>query len=138
MGATSSSLSELPNNQYLRRLASTDAIDPMDPFWNQLLSFSFRIPVNSSDARLLEESTESIARTFALNNCHTGNLGSLIHNFLIRAGELKESAQCEDNIFIWQTYNALFIIRSLCKYFVESLSEELLLHQFDVLPPKPD
>ncbi|GFO41736.1 dymeclin-like [Plakobranchus ocellatus] len=138
MGATSSSLSELSNNQYLRRLASTDAIDPMDPFWNQLLSFSFRIPVSSSDAKLLEESTESIARTFALNNCHTGNLGSLIHNFLIRASELKESAQCEDNIFIWQTYNALFIIRSLCKYFVESLSEELLLHQFDVLPPKPD
>jgi len=138
MGATSSSLSELSTNEYLRRLAGTESIDPMDPFWNQLLSFSFQIPVNSSDAKLLEESTESIARTFALNNCHTGNLRALIHNFLIRASELKASAQCEDNIFIWQTYNALFIIRSLCKYFVEHLSEELLVHQFDCLPPAAD
>ncbi|XP_059158576.1 dymeclin-like isoform X2 [Physella acuta] len=138
MGATSSSLSELPNNEYLKRLSSQEAIDPMDPFWNQLLSFSFQIPVNSSDAKLLEESTDVIARNFALNNCHTGNLRALIHNFLIRASELKASAQCEDNIFIWQTYNALFIIRSLCKYFVEHLSEELLLHQFDCLPPKPN
>lgn len=46
MGATSSSLSELPNNEYLKRLSSQKAIDPMDPFWNQLLSFSFQIPVN--------------------------------------------------------------------------------------------
>ncbi|BFZ14111.1 hypothetical protein BsWGS_17150 [Bradybaena similaris] len=138
MGATSSSLNELSSNEYLKRLSGQEAIDQMDPFWNQLLSFSFQIPVNSADARLLEESTEVIARNFALNNCHTGNLRSLIHNFLIRASELKASAQCEDNIFIWQTYNALFIIRSLCKYFVEHLSEELLLHQFDCLPPKPD
>lgn len=138
MGATSSSLSELPSNEYLKRLSSQEAIDPMDPFWNQLLSFSFQIPVNSSDARLLEESTAVVARNFALNNCHTGNLRSLIYNFLIRASELKASAQCEDNIFIWQTYNALFIIRSLCKYFVEHLSEELLLHQFDCLPPESD
>nr|KAI8752104.1 dymeclin-like [Biomphalaria glabrata] len=138
MGTTSSSLSELPNNEYLKHLSSQHPIDPMDPFWNQLLSFSFQIPVNSSDAKVLEESTEIIARNFALNNCHTGNLRALIYNFLIRASELKASAQCEDNIFIWQTYNALFIIRSLCKYFVEHLSEELLLHQFDCLPPKQD
>ncbi|XP_012945057.1 dymeclin, partial [Aplysia californica] len=138
MGATSSSLSELSSNEYLRRLSGPEPIDQMDPFWNQLLSFSFQIPVSSSDARLLEESTDSVARSFALNNCHTGNLRALIHNFLIRATELKASAQCEDNIFIWQTYNALFIIRSLCKYFVEHLSEELLLHQFDCLPPNPD
>lgn len=38
------------------------------------------------------------------------------------------------NIFTWQTYNALFIIRSLSKYFVEHLSEELILQQFEAKP----
>jgi hypothetical protein len=42
------------------------------------------------------------------------------------------------NIFTWQTYNALFIIRSLCKYFVEHLSEELVLQQFEARPPNMD
>lgn len=54
-----------------------------------------------------------------------------MRNFLVRATELKASTQCDDNIFTWQTYNALFTIRSLCKYFVENLSEELILQQFD-------
>lgn len=44
----------------------------------------------------------------------------------------------DSNIFIWQTYNSLFIIRSLCKYFVEHLSEELLIQQFDCRPPNQD
>ena len=35
------------------------------------------------------------------------------------------------NIFTWQTYNALFIIRNLCKYFVENLSEEVVVQQFE-------
>ncbi|XP_041356321.1 dymeclin-like [Gigantopelta aegis] len=138
MGATSSSLSELASNDYLKRLSGTEPINPMDPYWNQLLSFSFLIPVNSTDARLLEESTAAVCRNFSVNNTHTGNFRSLIHNFLVRSAELKASAQCDDNIFIWQTYNALFIIRSLCKYFVEYLSEELLLQQFDCKPPDPD
>lgn len=46
MGATTSSLADLAQNEYLMRLSGRDPIDPMDPFWNQLLSFSFLIPVN--------------------------------------------------------------------------------------------
>ncbi|XP_078327832.1 dymeclin-like [Crassostrea virginica] len=38
------------------------------------------------------------------------------------------------NIFTWQTRNALFIIRSLSKYFNEHLSEELILQQFEAKP----
>ena len=50
----------------------------------------------SADQRLLEESTASICKNFAINNCQTGNLGSLIQVFLMRATELKDSAQCEE------------------------------------------
>lgn len=138
MGANSSSISELTNNEYLLKLAGTDPVSTIDPFWNQLLSYSFLIPINSSDAKLLEESTSAVCKNLAINNARSGNFGSLVRNFLVRATELKASAQCEDNIFTWQTYNALFIIRSLCKYFVEHLSEELILQQFEAKPPNMD
>ncbi|OWF38655.1 dymeclin-like [Mizuhopecten yessoensis] len=135
MGANSSSMGELANNDYLKRLASNTPINPIDPFLNQLLSYSFLIPINSADGKLLEESTVGICKTLAINNARSGNFGALVRNFLVRATELKASAQCEDNIFTWQTYNALFVIRSLCKYFVEHLSEELILQQFEAKPP---
>ncbi|XP_063437698.1 dymeclin-like [Mytilus trossulus] len=138
MGANSSSISELTNNEYLMKLAGTESLSTIDPFWNQLLSYSFLIPINSSDAKLLEESTVSVCKNLAINNAKSGNFGSLVRTFLVRATELKASAQCEDNIFTWQTYNALFIIRSLCKYFVEHLSEELIIQQFEARPPNMD
>jgi len=34
------------------------------------------------------------------------------------------------SIFTWQAYNALFIVRNLCKYFVENLTEDVVLEQF--------
>ena len=37
---------------------------------------------------------------------------------------------CGSTIFTWQAYNALFIIRNLCKYFVENLAEDVVLEQF--------
>jgi len=37
---------------------------------------------------------------------------------------------CLSTIFTWQAYNALFVIRNLCKYFVENLTEDVVLEQF--------
>lgn len=37
-------------------------------------------------------------------------------------------------MFTWQTYNALFIVRNLCKYVVENLTEEVVLEQFEAKP----
>ncbi|ELU06913.1 hypothetical protein CAPTEDRAFT_6632 [Capitella teleta] len=138
MGAESSSLSELASNPHLKQLASSECLTPNDPFWNQLLSFTFHIPRTSADQRLLEESTVTICKNFAINNCQTGNFGSLVRVFLTRATELKSSNELEDNIFTWQTYNALFIIRNICKYFVENLSDEMLLQQFEMTSPKAE
>ncbi|XP_013380447.1 dymeclin-like [Lingula anatina] len=134
MGANSSSISELSSNTYLAKLCGTDPVSKNDPFWNQLLSFTLQIPHNSSDNRLLEESISGICKNMAINNFQSGNFGALVRVFLIRAAELKASTQCDDNLFIWQTYNALFIVRNICKYFVENLSEELLLEQFKAQP----
>ncbi|XP_042191965.1 dymeclin [Callorhinchus milii] len=130
MGANSSSTAELANNDYLKHLAGTESISENDPFWNQLLSFSFTAPTNSTDTQLLEEATISISKSLIENNPRTGNLQALVKVFLSRTNELKISAECQDQLFIWQAHNALFIIRCLLKVFISQMSEEELQLNF--------
>ncbi|XP_058532951.1 dymeclin isoform X3 [Ochotona princeps] len=129
MGANSSRISDLPQNEYLKKLSGTESVSQNDPFWNQLLSFSFPTPTSSTELKLLEEATISVCRSLVENNPRTGNLGALIKVFLSRTKELKLSAECQNHIFIWQTHNALFIICCLLKVFICEMSEEeLQLH----------
>ncbi|XP_068780835.1 dymeclin isoform X2 [Struthio camelus] len=129
MGANSSSISELPENEYLKKLSGAEPISENDPFWNQLLSFSFTAPTNSADLKLLEEATISVCKSLVEKNPRTGNLGSLIKVFLSRTKELKISAECQNHLFIWQAHNALFVICCLLKVFISRMSEEeLQLH----------
>ncbi|XP_030901552.2 dymeclin [Melopsittacus undulatus] len=129
MGANSSSISDLPENEYLKKLSGAEPISENDPFWNQLLSFSFTTPTNSADLKLLEEATISVCKSLVEKNPRTGNLGSLIKVFLSRTKELKISAECQNHLFIWQAHNALFIICCLLKVFISRMSEEeLQLH----------
>ncbi|XP_067839523.1 dymeclin [Heptranchias perlo] len=130
MGANSSSIAELASNSYLERLAGTETISENDPFWNQLLSFSFTTPTNGADTQLLEEATLSISKSLIENNPRTGNLQALVKIFLSRTNELKISAECQDQLFIWQAHNALFIIRCLLKVFVSQMPEEELQLNF--------
>ncbi|XP_032943378.1 dymeclin isoform X1 [Rhinolophus ferrumequinum] len=129
MGSNSSRISDLPKNEYLKKLSGTESVSENDPFWNQLLSFSFPAPTSSTELKLLEEATVSVCRSLVENNPRTGNLGALIKVFLSRTKELKLSAECQNHIFIWQTHNALFIICCLLKVFICEMSEEeLQLH----------
>uniref|UniRef100_A0A2I2ZVQ5 Dymeclin n=1 Tax=Gorilla gorilla gorilla TaxID=9595 RepID=A0A2I2ZVQ5_GORGO len=117
MGSNSSRIGDLPKNEYLKKLSATESISENDPFWNQLLSFSFPAPTKGHINLCVE------------NNPRTGNLGALIKVFLSRTKELKLSAECQNHIFIWQTHNALFIICCLLKVFICQMSEEeLQLH----------
>ncbi|XP_037785712.1 dymeclin-like, partial [Penaeus monodon] len=134
MGAGSSSISDLSSNKYLKRFVSPEIITSNDPFWNQLLSFTFSIPNTSSDYRLLEESIASLYPELLNNNKTSGNVASLIRVFLSRATELKASAQCDDSVFTWQAHNALFIVRCVCKLLIQDMSEEEVI---DVLQAPP-
>lgn len=49
-------------------------------------------------------------------------------------GELKLSIPFFSNMHIWQIFNALFIIRSVVKYTIETGSEFQLLQHFEALP----
>ena len=155
MGANSSSIAELSGNDYLARFSGQTPIDVQDPFWNGLLSFSFSPPASAADARLLEESVVGVCKNLTQNNLETGNFGALIRVFFRRASELKASSQSEEDgegggggggekqagdanissndIFLWQTFNALFIVRTIAKYLIEHLSEENVLRQFDAV-----
>ncbi|EDL09500.1 dymeclin, isoform CRA_f, partial [Mus musculus] len=129
MGSNSSKISDLPKNEYLKKLSGPESISENDPFWNQLFSFSFPAPTSSSELKLLEEATISVCKSLVENNPRTGNLAALTKVFLSRTRELRLSAECQNHIFIWQTHNALFIICCLLKVFIRELSEEeLQLH----------
>jgi hypothetical protein len=61
--------------------------------------FNEVIFVHSGDQSLLEESTVMICKNFVVNNCQTGNFGSLVRVFLTRANELQMAAQCNELVF---------------------------------------
>ncbi|XP_051785745.1 dymeclin isoform X2 [Erpetoichthys calabaricus] len=130
MGANTSSVTELAENENLRKLTGTESISENDPFWNQLISFSFTSPTNSEDAKHLEETATILSKLLIENNPRTGNFRALVKVFLSRTKELKISTECQDQLFIWQAHNALFMIRCLIKVFVGLMPEEELQLQF--------
>ncbi|KAM3873808.1 dymeclin isoform 2-T2 [Diretmus argenteus] len=130
MGANTSQVSDLSENLNLRALVGTEVISENDPFWNQLISFTFISPTSSGDSKLLEEAVIPLAKILINNNPRTGNFGALVRVFLGRTKELKISTECQDQLFIWQAHNALFMIRCLLKVFIREMSEEELHLQF--------
>uniref|UniRef100_A0A7N8XJU8 Dymeclin n=1 Tax=Mastacembelus armatus TaxID=205130 RepID=A0A7N8XJU8_9TELE len=130
MGANTSQVSDLSDNPSLKALVGTESISENDPFWNQLISFTFISPTNSGDSKSLEEAVIPLAKILIENNPRTGNFGALVRIFLGRTKELKISTECQDQLFIWQAHNALLMIRCLLKVFIREMSEEELHLQF--------
>ncbi|XP_062290709.1 dymeclin [Scomber scombrus] len=130
MGANTSQVSDLSENPSLKALVGPESISENDPFWNQLISFTFISPTSSGDSKLLEEAVIPLAKILIENNPRTGNFGALVRIFLGRTKELKISTECQDQLFIWQAHNALFMIRCLLKVFIREMSEEDLHLQF--------
>ncbi|XP_013980488.2 dymeclin isoform X1 [Salmo salar] len=130
MGANTSQVSDLSENQSLRTLIGTESISDNDPFWNQLISFTFISPTSSGNSKLLEEAVIPLAKILIKNNPRTGNFGALVRIFLGRTKELKISTECQDQLFIWQAHNTLFMIRCLLKVFIREMTEEELHLQF--------
>ncbi|KTG44616.1 hypothetical protein cypCar_00021448 [Cyprinus carpio] len=96
MGANTSQVSDLSESQSIRTLIGPDAISENEPFWNQLISFTFTSPTCSADAKLLEEAVVPLAKTLIQNNPRSGNFGALVRVFLSRTKELKISTECQE------------------------------------------
>jgi len=138
MGANYSNQSDLSKNEALNRLVSKEVLSPGDPFWNSLLSFNFRHPATKSDWKTFEHSIEELQKRFLISNLKTGNFVSLLRVILLRHSELKNSVLTENSLFIWQTYNALFIARTVIKFMVERIKDEDVVNQFNVILPDED
>uniref|UniRef100_A0A665UD13 Dymeclin n=1 Tax=Echeneis naucrates TaxID=173247 RepID=A0A665UD13_ECHNA len=138
MGANTSQVSDLSDNPNLRALVGTESISENDPFWNQLISFTFISPTCSGDSKLLEEIVIPLAKLLIENNPRTGNFCALVRIFLGRTKELKISTECQDQLFIWQAHNTLFMIRCLIKVFIREMSEEELRLQFSYQERAPE
>jgi len=135
MGAHNSSPAELAKNDALNRLVSKEVLTPSDPFWNSLLSYNFKLPQNKADWKAFEQSIEELQKRFLISNLKTGNFVSLLRVVLLRHTELKNSVLTENSLFIWQTFNALFIVRIVVKFMVERIKEEDVVKQFNVVLP---
>ena len=85
--------------------------------------------------RQLEAALDELLKRFMLNNLKSGNFGVLLQIFLQKQRELQDSVMTDGSLFIWQTFNALVILRVIIKYFVERLKEDEVLRQFEFRAP---
>ncbi len=135
MGNATSHLRGVGANETLLRLVSPEPLPPGHPFWNGLLSFRVKTPKTRAEWRHLEEDAEDLLKRFAANNPKSGNFGSLVDIFLSRSAELQSSLESDSSLFVWQTFNALLVLRVATKFFVERLKEEELYRQFCAVAP---
>ncbi|EDX06265.1 GD10123 [Drosophila simulans] len=135
MGINVSRTADLGSNQWLQRFVGRQHIAHDDEaFWNALLNYNIVLPENSQDPLNLDSRLEALCQSFIGNNLKTGNFGSLVTVFLEKTSELLSLSDQESNMHVWQTFNALFIIRSLVKYINETGSEFQLLQHFEAMP----
>lgn len=126
---------DLTENEYLQRFVGKTHVPAYDDdFWNNFLQYHINLPTNSQEQLSLDLRLESLCQSFISHNLHTGNFGSLINVFLLKVSELLTLSDTESNVHIWHAFNALFIIRCLVKYMIETGSEYQLLQHFEALP----
>ena len=129
MGATPSRYNDLSKNTYLERFCGKKSILPNDPFWSNFLSYNMRPPVTRNDQIELDSRLDSFCQQLLANNLTTGNFGSLIEVAFTHASNLHGSLPNQKIISAWQTYNALFIVRCILKYLIETVGEEeMIIH----------
>lgn len=135
MGINVSRQADLAGNELLQKFVGRNHISHEDSdYWQKLLNYNITMPESSQDQLNLDSRLESLCQSFISNNLKTGNFGSLITVFLTKVSELLSLSDQESNKHIWQTFNALFIIRSLVKYIIETGSEFQLLQHFEAIP----
>ncbi|XP_076381663.1 dymeclin isoform X2 [Megalopta genalis] len=131
MGATPSRNDDLSKNVYLERFCGKKSILPNDPFWDTFLSYNMRPPITRNDQIELDSRLDSSCQQLLANNLTTGNFGSLIQVALTRASNLLTPTQNQKIISAWQTYNALFAVRCILKYLIETVGEEEMIKHIE-------
>ncbi|KAG7210930.1 hypothetical protein KM043_016305 [Ampulex compressa] len=90
-----------------------------------------RPPITRNDQIELDSRLDSSCQQLLANNLTTGNFGTLIQVALMRVSELLAPVQNQNIISAWQTYNALFAVRCILKYLVETVGEEEMIKHIE-------
>uniref|UniRef100_A0A0K8TNJ3 Dymeclin n=1 Tax=Tabanus bromius TaxID=304241 RepID=A0A0K8TNJ3_TABBR len=135
MGVHVSRNVDLTENEFLKKFVGKDHIPATDStFWGSLLQYVIRVPGSSQEQLSLDSRLEALCQNFISHNLKTGNFGSLVSVFLGIKEELLTLSDENGSMYEWQAFNALFIIRSLIKYMIETGSEYQLLQHFEAVP----
>lgn len=94
----------------------------------------FDISLLSQEQLSLDSRIEALCQSFISHNLVSGNLGALVTVFLNKVADLLELPDKESTRHVWHAFNALFIIRCLIKYIIETGSEYQLLQHFEAMP----
>ncbi|VDN30288.1 unnamed protein product [Cylicostephanus goldi] len=131
MGGRISLDTNIKENPSLQRFSGQESISDNDPFWNTLLSFNLKIDdYDTAEARAFDESLNDFLQSLMYNTQTTGNFAAFIKVFLRRSTELKTSEQYENKIYLWQTANALIILRYVCKFLTQRMNESEFVKVF--------
>ena len=122
---------DLRENEFFTRFVGPDHVDSNDvQFWYQLLSCSFDF-TRVSDPKNVDKTLSPYIDLLALNNSQSLNFGSLIRVAIDRVSRIKPKGNTSTNpYYIFQSFNALYLIKTICKNFIEKSSEEMLLQAF--------
>lgn len=132
---------DLRENEFMERFVSQDHVDSNDiQFWYQILSCSFNF-MRVQDPRIVEKTLDPYLVRLTLNNKQSLNIGSLIRVFIDRVSKIKSpSGESTNSYYVFQSFNALYLLRCVCKSYIESLSEEQLVRsmqaKIDVVSPQ--
>ncbi|XP_046665621.1 dymeclin [Homalodisca vitripennis] len=131
MGTSASQHVDYATNEYLIRFVGKESISPNNPFWNRFLSFTLKPPATRTDDETLIQKILPMCEALRENNLQTGNLASLLHVLFNLSSQLLGSAEMENNMFSWQTFNGLFIVRCFTKYLVQTGKEADLIRHIE-------
>lgn len=130
---------DLRENEYMEKFVGQDHVDSNDTqFWYQLLSCSFNF-MRVQDPRVVDKTLDPYLVRLTLNNKQSLNIGALVRVFIDRVSRIKsQSGQSTNSYYVFQSFNALYLIRCICKSYIENLSEEQLIKSMrakvDIVP----
>ncbi|XP_066583093.1 dymeclin [Prorops nasuta] len=135
MGTTTSRYEDFSKNVHLERFCGKESISPNDAFWSSFLTYHMRPPITRNDQIELDSRIDTSCQQLLNNNFSTGNLGSLVQVTLTCINELLSAVQNQHIISAWQTYNALFAVRCILKYLIETVGEEEMVKHIEAPQP---
>lgn len=134
MGAQQSSISDLSSNELLQRFVKPIRIDREDEFWMDLVTYNLAIPSSKSDCKLLKENILSLCGSLVTGNKASGNFTTLACIAIFYIREMMTNSDALDATLYQKCQNVLFIIQCCCEYFIENLSEDEIIANFNTLP----